>query len=96
MKITETRFRKVDKGNLIATCSATLDDIFVITGIKVCDGKNGNFVSFPSTKYSDGSYHDICYPKTKESRESFEKTILKHFGEWAKKEGTSDGKGGFE
>lgn len=89
MKITETRFREVGNGNLMATCIVTLDDVFVINGVKICLGRNGRFIGFPSEKWNDGQYHDICYPKTKAAREGFQKVILEHYEKWAKDTGGS-------
>lgn len=81
MKITDYRFREVNKGNLKATVAITLDDAFVVTGLKICSGRNGDFVTMPSEKWSDGKYHDICYPITKKGRESISSAILKKYEE---------------
>lgn len=32
-----------------------------INGCRVIDGKNGEFISYPSWKDKDGNYHNYCY-----------------------------------
>ena len=57
------------KSNLLANVQIELNDEFVVTGLKVLDSKNGEFVVFPSEKWKDDEYHDIAVPITKEARE---------------------------
>lgn len=60
-----------------------LEDSFVISNVKMIEGKNGMFISMPdyrTEKYKDGKpvYREIAFPVTKEFRErlfgEFEKT----------------------
>ena len=51
-----------------------LEDNFVISNVKMVEGKNGMFISMPdyrTDKYKDGKpvYREIAYPVTKEFRE---------------------------
>lgn len=32
-----------------------------IYGCRVVEGKNGDFIAFPSTKAKDGKYYNVCY-----------------------------------
>lgn len=32
-----------------------------MNGLRVIEGKNGSFISFPAWKDSEGNYHDHCY-----------------------------------
>lgn len=64
-----------DDGNVIAVANITLDDVFVIRGVRLVDGRKGSFVSFPVRKSKDGEYVDICYPITKELREDIHAAI---------------------
>ncbi len=52
MEITETRISLVGKPNsrLRAYASVTFDDVFVVTDIRIIEGKNGLFVAMPSKK----------------------------------------------
>ena len=56
------------EGKCVARLSATLDDSFVIRGLRLMEGKNGLFVNFPSYKGRSG-YVDICFPTTAELRQ---------------------------
>lgn len=37
-----------------------------IYGMRVVEGKNGDFLSFPQTKGKDGKYYSICWAKLSE------------------------------
>ena len=64
------------KSNLLANVQIELNDEFVVTGLKVLDSKNGEFVVFPSEKWKDDEYHDIAFPITKEAREMICDAVL--------------------
>jgi stage V sporulation protein G len=69
MEITSVSIKKMEgEGTLKAMASITIDDEFVVTGIKVIEGAKGVFVSMPSRKGNDGEYHDIAFHCKAESR----------------------------
>lgn len=62
---------------LKAYATVTLDNQFVINGVKVLENKNGSiFVSMPQIKNSDGKYQDICYPKNSDLRNSIAESVI--------------------
>jgi len=66
MKIGVTAYPVNDAtGSLKGRATITLNDSFVITGVRVMDGKNGLFAAMPSQKDTNGKWHSVCYP-TKE------------------------------
>ena len=65
--------------NLLAFASVNIGDAFAIRGVKVLQGKNGPFVSMPQMKNNRGEWQDVCFPTTKEMRETLNKTVLKAF-----------------
>lgn len=69
------------KMNLLANVQIELNDEFVVTGLKVLDSKNGEFVVFPSEKWKDDEYHDIAFPITKEAREMICDAVLDAYHE---------------
>ena len=69
------------KSNLLANVQIELNDEFVVTGLKVLDGKNGEFVVFPSEQWKDEEYHDIAFPITKEAREMICNVVLDAYNE---------------
>lgn len=82
MKVTDVRLKMLeDKGKLKASCSITLDDAFVVSGVSVIEGSKGLFVSLPSVKGNDDKYHDTAYPLSKELRDDINKAVM---GEYQK------------
>ena len=63
-----------------------INDNFVISNVSILQGSNGLFVTMPSfkTKKVDDKgkdiYRDICYPVTKEFRETLYKAIIDEYG----------------
>lgn len=67
------------KSNLLAMVSVTFGGVFVVTGLKIMDGKKGLFVSMPSIKTSKGKYKDSAFPLTKEFHKVLSDSILDAF-----------------
>jgi Uncharacterized protein, involved in the regulation of septum location len=65
-----------EKSNMRAFASANIGGEYAIHGIKVMNGVNGNFVTMPQQKGSDGKYHDVFHPVTKESREEIMNSVM--------------------
>ncbi len=59
MVITEVRIKLVEENNerLMAFCSITLDNAFVIRDLKIIEGVRGLFVAMPSRKLTDRCGH---------------------------------------
>ena len=76
MEITEVRVNLQDEEVLKAFVSITLDDEFVIRGLKVIQGQDGRFVAMPARKKKDGTFQDIAHPINRESREYLEGMVL--------------------
>ena len=79
MEITEVRITLRDEPKLKAFANITLDDCFVIRGLKIIEGVNGYFISMPSRKGKDGTYRDIAHPINNETRERIESIILEEY-----------------
>ena len=79
MKITEVRVSLREDAKLKAFASITLDDSFVIRGLKIIEGKTGTFVAMPSRRRKDGEYQDIAHPINNEAREEMERIILAEY-----------------
>lgn len=80
MKITETKIFPLNNGgNLQAFASVTFDNEFVVTGIRLLEGKNGYFISMPQKKDSNNEYHDICFPITKKLRDLILDAVIGEF-----------------
>ncbi len=81
MEITAVRVNLQDEDVLKAFVSITLDDEFVVRGLKVIQGQDGRFVAMPARKKKDGSFQDIAHPINRSSREYLEKVVLAAYDE---------------
>jgi len=79
MEITEVRITLRDEPKLKAFANITLDDCFVIRGLKIIEGSNGFFISMPSRKGKDGTYRDIAHPINNETRQRIETVVLDEY-----------------
>jgi stage V sporulation protein G len=79
MKITEVRVSLREDAKLKAFASITLDDSFVIRGLKIIEGKTGTFVAMPSRRRKDGEYQDIAHPINNDARAQMEQIILDEY-----------------
>ena len=77
MAITDVRIKKVN-GNtkVVATASVTFDNVFVVHGFSIINGRRGLFVLMPTVKSKYGSYIDIAHPITTEARTEIIKKIM--------------------
>lgn len=66
------------EGNLKGLASISIDDDFIVRGLRIVEGENGLFVAMPSQKSGDG-YRDVCFPKTHELREQIHKVVLEAY-----------------
>ncbi len=76
MEITEIRISLRNDNKLKAFASITLDNRFVIRGLKIIEGAKGVFVAMPSRKRPDGTFQDIAHPINNETRAWMEEKIV--------------------
>lgn len=79
MKITEIRVSLRDDEKLKAFVSVTLDNCFVIRGMKIIRGNKGLFVAMPSRRKPDGTFQDLAHPINNSTRQWFEEEILEAY-----------------
>ena len=81
MKITSVTVHKIEKENsrMKGIAVATLDDCFVVKGIRIIDGDNGLFIAMPSKTTATGEHTDIAHPINKETRKMFEDAIIEAY-----------------
>ena len=86
MKITRVELRNKEKedSRMKAIAKVTLDEAFVITGIRLIQGDDKMFIAMPSRKVSEGVYDDVCHPVNQETRTMFEDAIFKAYEEMTK------------
>lgn len=62
-----------------AMATLVVNDEFAIHGIKVVEGKNGDFVQMPQKRDINGNYNDIIFPVTAEVREQINNAVLERY-----------------
>jgi len=85
MEITEVRISISDDRKVKAYVSITLDDMLVIHGIKILDGRKGVFVAMPS-KRSGEKFKDLVHPLNTEFRKQIQDKILSEYEKLPKEE----------
>jgi len=68
IEITEVRVSLRNDEKLKAFVSITLNDSFVIRGLKIIRGNSGLFVAMPSRKRPDGQHQDLAHPINDQTR----------------------------
>jgi len=80
LNITDVRITKVEGDEkLRAFAAIVLDDCFLVGDLRVVEGEEGYFVAMPSKRKRDGSFKDIAFPLSNETREFIEQKVLLSF-----------------
>jgi stage V sporulation protein G len=81
LRITEVRVFPVDEDKLKAFCSIVIEDAFVVSDIKIIEGRHGRFLSMPSARRKNGTFRDIAHPLNAETRADLEARIFARYAE---------------
>lgn len=73
-----------------------LDDTLVIKGLTLVEGKDGLFLSFPSTKGKDGKYYNSVYSLDKEWVKLLQDACVKKYKECNQTSQPTFSGGGFQ
>jgi stage V sporulation protein G len=73
---------------LRAFATITLDDCFVVRGVKVIQVPRGLMVAMPSRRKPDGSFQDLAHPIHAEARAELEGAVLSAYHEWQSRSAT--------
>lgn len=65
-----------EKGKTKAFVDIEINDLILIKGLKVLDGKNGIFVSMPRQRGKDGLWYEIVRPIAPETKAKIEEVVL--------------------
>lgn len=79
INITEVRIHLREDAKLKAFASMTIDNCFVIQGMKLIHGSRGLFVAMPNRRRPDGLFQDICHPLDRQTRCEIETRILDEY-----------------
>lgn len=80
MKLEAKIDRLVQKGNVKAIASVSLDGMFVVKGLKVMDGRKGLFVSMPQETFSgkngEKQYSNTFFALTNSAKTQLQEAVL--------------------
>ena len=79
MEITEVRLNLRSDEKLKGFANITIDNAFVIRGLKIISGSKGLFVSMPSKRRPNGTFQDVAHPINKETRDMIENKVLEAY-----------------
>jgi stage V sporulation protein G len=79
IEITEVRVSLRNDDKLKAFVSITLNNAFVIRGLKVIKGNSGLFVAMPSRKRPDGQHQDLAHPINDTTRKYLTQIVLDEY-----------------
>lgn len=80
MNIKATVYVNEGTSKIKASANITIEECFVVKGIRIIEGSNGLFTAMPS-KNVNGEYKDICFPITAEARKTINDEILRAYHE---------------
>lgn len=67
------------KSNTKAFIELKLDNVLIVKGLSLVEGKKGLFLSYPSSKGKDGKYYNTVYTLDKDWREKLENVCIKKY-----------------
>lgn len=80
VKITVRKYESANS-NTKAFIELKLDEVLIVKGLSLVKGKNGLFVSFPSSKGKDNKYYNSVYSLDKDWKAQLEEACIKKYNE---------------
>lgn len=80
VKITVRKYESANS-NTKAFIELKLDEVLIVKGLSLVKGKNGLFLSFPSSKGKDNKYYNSVYSLDKDWKAQLEKACIKKYNE---------------
>jgi stage V sporulation protein G len=72
-------FTDNNKGPGKAFAQIVINNALRLSGLRVVEGQNGLFVSFPQEKGKDGNYHSLYFPIDAEFRSILQDAVLTNY-----------------
>jgi len=79
VELTEVRVSLRNDDKLKAFVSITLNDSFVVRGLKIIKGNSGLFVAMPSRKRPDGQHQDLAHPINDPTRKYLTEKVMAEY-----------------
>lgn len=80
VKITVRKYESANS-NTKAFVELKLDEVLVVKGLSLVEGKKGLFLSYPASKGKDGKYYNSIYSLDKNWGKQLEETCIKKYNE---------------
>lgn len=81
MRITDVKISLRDDSKLKAFATMTIDDCFVVRGLKIIQASRGLFVAMPTRRKPDGTFQDVAHPIHARARADLERVVLRAYEE---------------
>lgn len=86
MQITNVRVRKFtipegSQSRMLGFADITIDDCFVVHGIRIIRGDNDIFISMPNRVAKNGKRYDTSHPINAETRKMVQDAIVQAYNE---------------
>ena len=80
MEITRVKIRLSDDERIKAYATITIDDCFVIQGLRLTySQKKGHFLFMPGRKMADGTSVDVVHPLNNETRRMIQDRVVAEY-----------------
>src|SRR5215467_9729504 len=79
MEITRVNSGLSDDDRIQAYATITLDDCFIIQGLRLTHSPKGYFLFMPGRKRADGTYVDIAHPLNNETRQMIQDKVVAEY-----------------
>ena len=81
IKMEVSRMHKLDgTGATKAFADLSVEDSFVIKGLRVVEGEKGLFVVMPREEGKDGKWYSVVVPLNRELKDEIERIVLEAYG----------------
>lgn len=79
VKVSSITLLDKEESKTRAIATLLINNEFAVHGVKVIEGKNGEFVQMPQKRDKSGEYHDIVFPISAEVREQINSAVLERY-----------------
>lgn len=79
IKVARIHRTQTSKGPLLGYADIVINDVLLIKGLRIIEGKKGYFVAMPQEQGRDRKWYDTVLCLTKEVREYINEVILESF-----------------
>lgn len=81
MNVSNIKVKKVNNNKIKGAADIVIDNAIAIHNIRIfySEAKQKYYLSFPSRRFKDGAFKDVCHPILPEARDEITKKVLEEF-----------------